>query len=373
MRLRMRLSVSLEQGVHLSYDADGNMTSDGRWTYTWNGENRLIRAVEAVLPTNRAPCVVEYAYDHRGRMVCKTIGGTNGPPDKALAYVWDDYNIVRETLTTNHWSLVTHNIWGLDIDGSMQGCGGVGGLLTVVRDGEVYTPTYDANGNISEYMDSSGTIITHQEYDPFGNTIISSGDTAAFTHWFSTKPWCGVTGLYEYQYRKYRPGIGRWMSRDPIGGFLCKALYGFNRNSSYDIFDWLGFSECIEGECQIRNIVKHMSEKTKLVTAIGSDQKCLLSKSYKWSKWKNQTHKLPMQSIEPHLEGYNTISETDGWFSVDEFRSNDDQSISRMQTHIKDVFQSLAREVTTYVTSIDDNYLLNLLKCENSSFQGDQE
>ena len=26
-----------------SYDLDGNMTSDGRWNYTWDAENRLIK------------------------------------------------------------------------------------------------------------------------------------------------------------------------------------------------------------------------------------------------------------------------------------------------------------------------------------------
>ena len=25
-----------------TYDADGNLLSDGRWTYTWDGENRLV-------------------------------------------------------------------------------------------------------------------------------------------------------------------------------------------------------------------------------------------------------------------------------------------------------------------------------------------
>ena len=24
------------------YDLDGNLTNDGRWTYTWDGENRLM-------------------------------------------------------------------------------------------------------------------------------------------------------------------------------------------------------------------------------------------------------------------------------------------------------------------------------------------
>ena len=28
-------------GAGFGYDADGNLTSDGRWTNTWNAENRL--------------------------------------------------------------------------------------------------------------------------------------------------------------------------------------------------------------------------------------------------------------------------------------------------------------------------------------------
>ena len=34
----------------LTYDLDGNMTSDGRWNYTWDAENRLIK-VESGLGT----------------------------------------------------------------------------------------------------------------------------------------------------------------------------------------------------------------------------------------------------------------------------------------------------------------------------------
>ena len=45
-----------------TYDADGNMTSDGRFHYYWNGENRLVCA-------SNSEYVVTYAYDHRGRMV----------------------------------------------------------------------------------------------------------------------------------------------------------------------------------------------------------------------------------------------------------------------------------------------------------------
>ena len=30
-----------QEPEHFQYDADGNLTSDRRWTYTWDAENRL--------------------------------------------------------------------------------------------------------------------------------------------------------------------------------------------------------------------------------------------------------------------------------------------------------------------------------------------
>ncbi len=115
-------------------------------------------------------------------------------------------------------------VWEQDLSGSLQGAGGVGGLLAVVKDGETYTPSFDANGNVTEYLTGGGVIVAHREYDPFGGTVVHTLQSAttneeseiSFTHWFSTKPWCPVTGLSEYEFRKYHPTMGRWLSRDPI-------------------------------------------------------------------------------------------------------------------------------------------------------------
>jgi len=67
----------------------------------------------------------------------------------------------------------------MDLSGSMQGAGGVGGLLMVTEDpggtSEAhYFPTYDGNGNVSEYLNASGVTEAHCEYDPFGNLTIPS-------------------------------------------------------------------------------------------------------------------------------------------------------------------------------------------------------
>ena len=108
-------------------DADGNMTADGSgWHYAWNGENRMVCA-------SNDDVLVTYEYDHRGRMVRKEISSRD-TETQSFAYVWDDWNILRETLTTKVCSSVSANIWGLDINGAFQGAGGIGGLLAVIRE-----------------------------------------------------------------------------------------------------------------------------------------------------------------------------------------------------------------------------------------------
>ena len=231
-----------------AYDDDGNLISDGRWHYTWNGENQLICAEEQVCPTNRTLRKVDYAYDHQGRMVWKKISHEDTKTqswqeEKTISYLWDNFNIIAETSVADSATKITYNVWGLDLDGTLQGAGGVGGLLAVVKDSATYIPAWDANGNIMEYVADDGTIAAHREYDPFGGTVVVTGDANAFTHWFSTKPWCMVTGLSEYQYRKYSPALGRWLSRDPMeerGGF---NLYCFVKNSSIFLVDLYGLDE----------------------------------------------------------------------------------------------------------------------------------
>jgi RHS repeat-associated protein len=238
------------QAETLAYDDDGNLFSDGRWQYTWNGENRLIKAEELVSPPTHNAYVVKYAYDHQGRMIQKTFAFSGQSPHKVIEYTWDSFNIIAEAVTQSGVTSTTYNIWGLDLDGTMQGAGGVGGLLAVISplppgegQGEgstVYLPCYDANGNITEYVSMNGAITAHREYDPFGGTVVATGNSDTFTHWLSTKPWCVATGLSEYQYRKYSPVMGRWLSRDPMEEIGGSNLCLFNRNNSLNVIDLMG-------------------------------------------------------------------------------------------------------------------------------------
>jgi RHS repeat-associated protein len=155
----------------------------------------------------------------------------------------------------------------LDLSGSLQGAGGVGGLLAEVIDGAPYLAAYDANGNVTEYLSADGTLTAHYEYSPFGENVVQSGPMPdSFTHRFSTKPWCAVTGLSEYEFRKFSPSMGRWLSRDPIeewGGWNIVAAMG---NAPVSYWDLLGLAKItdphpVTKECTIIIIEGHGKKK----------------------------------------------------------------------------------------------------------------
>ncbi|MBP7431007.1 MAG: RHS repeat-associated core domain-containing protein [Candidatus Hydrogenedentes bacterium] len=217
------------------YDDDGNMLTIGNgWTATWDGENRLIRTVKGGL-------TIAYAYDHMGRRVSKTVGATTH------AYVYDGWNLIAETDGTT----AKRYVWGLDLSGSLQGAGGIGGLLSVSvaggGDPGIFAPAYDANGNISEYVSlANGAIASHREYDAFGRVIGSTG-AAPSAFGFSTKYTDAGTGLLYYGYRYYAPWMGRWLSRDPIGERGGRNLFVFCRNNALTGFDPFGLKTVIKG------------------------------------------------------------------------------------------------------------------------------
>ena len=144
------------------YDADGNMTRDGAYTYSYDAENRL-RSVTSRSMTNGALRVLN-AYDHRNRRIRKTVQRLHvsvaEPPALPVeirewqtlethTFIWDGNNIVFEKVEfSNGTNRIFEYFWGVDKSGSEQGAGGVEGLLAVSVDGVFYIPCYDHNGNI---------------------------------------------------------------------------------------------------------------------------------------------------------------------------------------------------------------------------------
>lgn len=82
-----------------SYDLDGNLTGDGRWTYTWDGENRLIAMESLTNAPSASKKRLEFAYDHAGRRMSKKVSNWTGSSyalTNALLFVYDQWNLQAE-------------------------------------------------------------------------------------------------------------------------------------------------------------------------------------------------------------------------------------------------------------------------------------
>ncbi|MCL5098588.1 MAG: hypothetical protein M1608_13875, partial [Candidatus Omnitrophica bacterium] len=236
-----------------TYDLDGNLTSDGRWNYTWDlareigrrrgavpkeaprgplarpfresvisraEENRLVRMESRA----NGPCGskrrLEFEYDWQGRRIRKTVSDLeSGEVLLDNTFLYDGWNLVAEINSTNH-ALVRSYLWGLDLSGTPQGAGGVGGLLAVNDPAHgAHFVAYDGNGNVVALVSArDGTLSAQYEYGPFGEPIRVSGPIGeANTFRSSTQYTDQEADQACYLRRYYSYSMGRWLSRDPIG------------------------------------------------------------------------------------------------------------------------------------------------------------
>jgi hypothetical protein len=108
--------------VEPTYDDDGNMLTYNGWTFTWNGENRLITA-------SNTTTLISNTYDYMGRRIQKVVNGVTNN------FVYDGWAMIREQSAT-----VTNSyVYGIDLSGSMQGAGTIGGILSADLNGTTFS------------------------------------------------------------------------------------------------------------------------------------------------------------------------------------------------------------------------------------------
>ncbi len=193
----------------LTYDADGNLltTGDG-WSYTYNGENRLIQA-------ENSDTRLEFTYDYMGRRFEKK-AYTKGilslyswSLSKHYRYIYDDYKLVEIRDANDGNALLKSFVWqsadaGQDVPLSMS------------YDGSTYY-IVDGNKNVTGLQDESGNRVATYTYGPFGQLLSMDGGLAEENPLrFSSEYFDDETGLVYYNYRYYSPRMGRWINRDPI-------------------------------------------------------------------------------------------------------------------------------------------------------------
>ena len=171
----------------LSYDNNGNLTSYGSVSYTWDYRNRLMN-------TGAGTATSTYGYDYQNNRVAQYAGG--------ITTIY-----VNKLYSTNTASTTKHIFAGND-------------LIAVVERAGSATTTHiihtDHLGGTNAITDADGDIVQALDYYPYGGLRIdtragSFDERRKFTgHEYDT-----ATGLNYMMARYQDPSRGQFLSEDP--------------------------------------------------------------------------------------------------------------------------------------------------------------
>lgn len=229
-RLSGLYTVSPSSGNNMSYDADGNLLNFDGWTFTWNGENRLVKI-------EKGNYMETYDYDYKGRRwvkKCFEIVNDIEMLTQVEYFIYDEYKQIA-SYRGNDKTLVQTFVWSkneFDIP------------LWFSTSAKNYFYVVDANKNIRIVIDSAGNTVQEYDYGPMGQ-VISFGDNIINNPYkFSSEYHDDKTNLVYFNYRYYSPILGRWINRDPIGEDRDMNLYVMVQNDTINNFDILGLKKC---------------------------------------------------------------------------------------------------------------------------------
>lgn len=213
-------------GQALSYDLNGNLTSDGQRSYTWDAENRLVGITYPGQPGKQTA----FAYDGLGRRTAITSTPSGGGP-VTTGYVWCG---VRLCQARNGSNALTRAYFD---EGEF--------VAGTTAQSLFYGP--DKLGSVRRVF-ASTTSAPAYNYDPYGNALQTTSRLTDFG--YEQMFYNSESGLYLTPYRAYDPVTGRWLSRDPLGEFSDASLnlYRYSSNDPIDLSDPLGLSSCL-GSC----------------------------------------------------------------------------------------------------------------------------
>jgi RHS repeat-associated protein len=211
------LTVTASASSTLTWDANGNMTSDGTNTYKWDAENRLIQIDYPGINN-----FTSFSYDGRGRNT-KTVETNSGSVTSTKQFIWALKQRLEERDGTGS---VTKRFFakGETISGSN------------------YFFAKNHLRSISELTDSSGAIQAQYKYDPYGRpTKIQGASEADFQ--FGNYYFHSRSMLNLMRRRAYSSTIGKFMNRDPIEERGSLNLFAYVQNSPTLYTDPSGLKE----------------------------------------------------------------------------------------------------------------------------------
>ena len=206
--------------INFGYDDNGNITSKGDFTFTYNANNRLSRVEQG------GTTVSEYIYNGLGQRTSKT---------------------TSEGTTLFHYC--QHCQEGVLI-GESDPAGnftkeyiyyGTSPLAQVdIVNNKIYHYVNDAKGTPQMMTDDNGLIVWENNYRPFGLANIEDHYSAVNNLRFPGQYYDAESGLHYNWHRYYDPSTGRYLTPDPIGLDGGMNLYLYVGNNPVMFVDPLG-------------------------------------------------------------------------------------------------------------------------------------
>ncbi|BBU64376.1 hypothetical protein MSC49_43110 (plasmid) [Methylosinus sp. C49] len=206
-------------GQSLSYDANGNLLSDGQRTYSWDAESRLVGIAYPGQPGK----ATAFAYDGLGRRTAIASTPTGGGNVVPTSYVWCGPQICQARNATN---APTRGYYAE-------------GEFVFGTPAQSYYYGVDQIGSVRRAF-ASTTSAPAYTFDPYGNTLQTAAPLTDFT--YAEMFHNADSGLLLSLFRAYDPVTGRWSSRDPIGELdsLSTNVYTYVDGNVLSFIDPLG-------------------------------------------------------------------------------------------------------------------------------------
>ncbi|MFH1149805.1 MAG: right-handed parallel beta-helix repeat-containing protein [Actinomycetota bacterium] len=199
-----------------TFNANGNMTSDGQKDYFYDALDRLVRVEDR----DTHEVIATYTYDFMGRRTSKTVGG------ETTFFHYDGIKLIAET----------------DTSGSLKAAyayDDAGNPLAMVRGGSTYYYQTNFHGDVVSLTDSTGAIVNSYSYDPWGK-VITEQETVENPLRYAGYVYDGETELYYLLGRYYSPTTARFLTEDDFR-LVCDQtrtnLYQYCRSNPVALVD----------------------------------------------------------------------------------------------------------------------------------------
>ena len=173
-----------------TYDANGNLTSDGTRSFEWDARNQL---VAVTVGAHRS----EFVYNGLQRRV-RQVEKENGVTTADKRVLWCQTAICEERAADGVTVTLRAFALGEPINGQAR-----------------YFTT-DHLGSVREVTDTAGALLARYAFDPWGRRTVTAGSDVTTVGFTGHRAYTN-SGLALTLYRGYDAGLARWVSEDPAG------------------------------------------------------------------------------------------------------------------------------------------------------------